>query len=980
MYETKRAVRSGVMTGLVLALTLAISRATFGAEPTPADLEFFEKEIRPLLVEHCLQCHSPEKKVRGGLRLDHPEGWLKGGDSGPAVVPGNVDDSLLIEAIRYSNDDMQMPPKGKLSAESIAVLEDWVKRGAPAPKPTVSPTANTAPAVLDLVKAREFWSYRPRFRPTVPEDQTGQPIDRFLATGLHAAGLKPNPEADRAVLIRRLTYDLHGLPPTPAEIDAFLADSSPDAYQKLVERLLASPRYGERFGRHWLDLVRYAESLTLRGFLLPNAWRYRDYVVESFQADRPYDQFLREQVAGDLLPAATIADRQRQLVATTFWAMGDTNLEEQDKKQMEMDIVDEQLDTFGKAILGQTIGCARCHDHKFDPIPTRDYYALAGILHSGQMVEHSNVSALKQVPLPQPPEVEQAWQEQNAALAALQREATELKAQIAALDKGEGPGNRGALVVATADLPGIVVDDTQAKKVGFWQDSQFSKRYIGEGYTHDQNGAKGAKTLSFIPQLKQNGRYEVRFAWTPGGNRAAKVPVTVFSADGEKTIEVNQQQTPPIDGRWISLGVYACEATGQSFVIVSNAETEGHVVADAVQFLPVDADGRPIVEPRPAPVGASTAKPSDAPTPAKPIESPELIAKRQQAKDVEARLKELKSKIDRRPHVLTMVERKEAADCPIHVRGSVHTLGEVVPRGFLQVVTYSPLPTLPTDQSGRVELAHWLTDPANPLPARVMANRLWHWLFASGIVRTTDNFGTTGETPANPELLEYLASRLVDSGWSIKSLVREIVLSEAYRRSSLDDPAGLERDPENRLLWRMNRKRLEAECLRDAMLTLSGTLRLDAGGSDIPESRSSDYGFVDEQTRRSVYVPVFRNALPGLFQTFDFADPGLVVGRRNVSTVAPQALFLMNDPFVANQARLAANQLLAQPLPTGISEAEGVTWRLGSLYRSALGRGPLDSEQRSSLAYLAQTPGEPADRWARLVQVLFASLDFRYRD
>lgn len=415
-------------------------------------------------------------------------------------------------------------------------------------------------------------------------------------------------------------------------------------------------------------------------------------------------------------------------------------------------------------------------------------------------------------------------------------------------------------------------------------------------------------------------------------------------------------------------------------MIVSNAETEGHVVADAVQFLPVDADGKPIVDPRPAVVTAAAAKPSDVPLPAKPVESPELIAKRQQAKEIEARLKELKSKVDRRPHVLTMVERKEVANCPIHVRGSVHTLGEVVPRGFLQVVTYSPPPTLPTDQSGRVELAQWLTDPANPLPARVVANRLWHWLFASGIVRTTDNFGTTGEAPANPELLEYLANRLVDSGWSIKSLVREIVLSDAYRRSSLDDPNGLERDPENRLLWRMNRKRLEAECLRDAMLMLSGTLRLDAGGSDIPESRSSDYGFVDEQTRRSVYVPVFRNALPGLFQTFDFADPGLVVGRRNVSTVAPQALFLMNDPFVANQARLAANQLLAQPLPTGISEAEGDVWRLGSLYRSALGRGPLDSEQRSSLAYLAQTPGEPADRWARLVQVLFASLDFRYRD
>lgn len=955
-------------------VVLTVASDLRAADPAPADLEFFEKEIRPLLVDHCLDCHSPAKKVRGGLRLDHSEGWLKGGDSGSAVKPGHPDDSLLIEAIHYTNDDMQMPPKGKLSTEQIALLEDWVKRGAPAPKSSAQPADK--PAAFDLAAARNFWAYRPLTRPQPPESAGSTPIDRFLRPALDKAGLTPSAPADKAILIRRLTFDLHGLAPTPEEIDAFVADPSPDATTRLVDRLLASPRFGERFGRHWLDVVRFAESLTLRGFLLPNSWRYRDYVIDSFNADRPFDQFLREQLAGDLLPADTVDARQRQLVATTFWAMGDTNLEEQDKKQLDMDIVDEQLDTFGKAILGQTLGCARCHDHKFDPIPTRDYYALAGILRSGQMLEHANVSVLKTRTLPQSPDVESTWKEEDALLADLGQQVTRLKAAVAKLDKGEGPGSAGALVLALGDLPGIVVDDTQARKVGEWQDSQFSKRYIGDGYCHDQNGGKGSKTLTFIPTLKQNGRYEVRFAWTPGSNRAPKVPVTVFSADGEKTIDVNEQQSPPIDGRWISLGIYNCEVAGQSFVIVSNEETEGHVIADAVQFLPVDADGKPLPDPKPAAAG----KPADAKPADKPVESPELLARRQELKSAETRLKELKTAIERRPQVTVMVERAEIADCPIHVRGSVHTLGDVVPRGFLQVVSWSTPPTIPANQSGRVELAKWVTDPANPLPSRVMANRLWHWLFGSGIVRTTDNFGATGETPSHPELLDYLATRLIDSGWSVKSLVREIVLSDAYRQSSAERPEGLAHDPENRLLWRMNRKRLEAECLRDAMLQAAGTLSLQTGGSSIPDSRQSDYGYVDTDSRRSVYVPVFRNALPPLFQTFDFADPGLVVGRRNVSTVAPQALFLMNDPFVAEEARLAAKRLLDEPLPSGVSEADGDTVRLDRAWRRTLGRLPTAKERAASLDYLATTPGDATDRWSRLVQSLFATIDFRYRD
>ncbi len=963
----------GLAALVLTAVAFCGSAAASAAEPSAADLEFFEKEIRPLLVEHCLACHSPEKKVRGGLRLDHDEGWLKGGDSGPAVKPGDPESSLLIEAVHYKNDDMQMPPKGKLSAENIALLEDWIKRGAPAPK-SKSAAGKPAP-VIDMAQARQFWAYKPLSRPQPPESAGSTPIDRFLRASLDKAGIAPSAPAEKAVLIRRLMFDLHGLAPTPDEIDAFVADESPEAYARLVDRLLVSPRFGERFGRHWLDVVRYAESLTLRGFLLPNSWRYRDYVIDTFNADRPYDLFLREQIAGDLLPAESVELRQRQIVATTFWAFGDTNLEEQDKKQLDMDVVDEQLDTFGKAILGQTLGCARCHDHKFDPIPTRDYYALAGILRSGKMLEHSNVSALTTRILPQPAEVETAWKEEDAVVADISRQVNQLKAAIAKLDKGDGPSVSGALVLAVEELPGIVVDDSQARKVGFWQDSQFSKRYIGSGYTHDQNGVKGAKTLTFLPPLKQNGRYEVRFAWSPGENRAAKVPVTVFSADGEKTIEVNQKQTPPLDGRWISLGIYNCEAAGQSFVIVSNEGTDGHVIADAVQYLLVDADGKPIPDPKPVDADKPAPKPVE-----KSAESPELLAKRQELKTLEGRLKELKTAVERRPQVTVMVERPEIGDCPIHVRGSVHTLGEVVPRGFLQVVSYSPPPAIPEGQTGRVELARWVTDPANPLPARIMANRLWHWLFGSGLARTTDNFGTTGEVPSHPELLDYVATKFIDSGWSVKGLVREMVLSDAYRQASTERTDALAKDPENRLVWRMNRKRLEAECLRDAMLQVAGTLAFTAGGSTIPDGRQSDYGYVDTETRRSVYVPVFRNALPGLFQTFDFADPGLVVGRRNVSTVAPQALYLMNDSFVAEQSRAAAKRLLEEPLPSGVSEGDGNSVRLERAYRRALGRLPTAAERTASLEYLAATSGEPVDRWGRLMQALFATLDFRYRD
>jgi hypothetical protein len=708
----------------------------------PQAVAFFEQKIRPVLDAHCLQCHSAlargARKLKGGLYLDTRDGVRKGGASGPVLVPHKAADSLLIKALRY-DDDVRMPPKGKLPDSVIADFEKWVNMGAPDPRQ--GPAGVGKPVGMSVEEGCRFWAYRPPKPPAIPAvkaaDWPLDAIDRFVLAKLEAKGLKPAPEADRPTLARRLYYDLTGLPPTPEDVDAFAGDTDPRAYEKLVDRLLASPPFGERWGRHWLDIARYAESVTLRGLIFKEAWRYRDYVIDSFNRDVPFDRFVREQIAGDLLPAATPADRRRQLVATTFLALGNTNLEEQDKKQLRMDVVDEQLDVIGKGLLAQTVTCARCHDHKFDPIPTCDYYALAGILRNVKAMEHANVSRWVEVPLP--------------------------------ADPGE-----------------------------------------------------------------------------------------------------------------------------------------------------------------------------------------------------EAELKRLRDAGPKRPMVMTVVEEQQIEDARVHVRGSVHNLGPAVPRGFLQVATPGPAPALPKGQSGRRELAEWIVSPENPLTARVIVNRAWHWLFGAGIVRTTDNFGTTGERPSHPELLDHLAVSFVADGWSVKKLIRRIVLSRTYRQSAAGDGSA---DPDNLLFGRANRRRLGAECIRDTMLHVSGQLSQRRGGPTFPASLSADYGYQAAAPCRSVYLPMFRNALPEILELFDAADPSLVTGRRNVSTTAPQALFLMNHPFPAEQARHAAVRLLGEKLADDDA-------RVIRAYRLTLGRAPTAAEQQVAAKFLHGR--EPHEAWALLLHALFASADFRY--
>lgn len=946
--------------GLVLGFIVALPCLSRGAE----DIAFFEREIRPVLVEHCYECHSTEKEFKGGLVLDSREGWAVGGDSGPAIVPGDVEGSLLIRSIRYTDHDFEMPPKTRLPAGTVAAFEKWVSIGAPDPREGEVVRASSG---MSVEEGRKYWSYRPLSDPVPPTvTDTAWPageIDRFLLSRMETAGVSPAPQANPEALLRRLHLDLTGLPPAPDEITAFVANPSEEAWRLEVDRLLASPRFGERWGRHWLDLARFGESYTLRGLILREAWRYRDYVIDAFNRDLPFDQFIREQIAGDLMPATdALTERQRRFPATSFLALGNHNLEEQDKRQLDLDIVDEQLDTLGKAFLGQALGCARCHDHKFDPIPTRDYHAMAGILTSTVSLSHSNVSNWLDLPLPLDPEEEKAFDAKDLMLAALEadlKKAEKTREEAVAADPARASTARPE-VVALSELPGTVIDDTAAEKVGDWKHSVHTRSYVGEGYLHDEAQGKGLKTISFVAAVPKAGRYEVRFAWATGVNRDRAVPVTISSADGDFLVHVDQSQEPLIEGRFVSLGQYRFEANGAGFVLVSNEGTKGYVVADAVQFLPVEA-----VEVAPETVTTN--------------EESAVAKKRREAVAEVARVKKEIAAVRKdgpsRPRYLGVKEADTPADLAVLVRGVVHNpTGDPVPRGFLQVTSPAGFAgePIPANQSGRLQLADWIASSDNPLTARVYVNRVWHWMFGRGLTRTTDNFGTTGEAPAQPELLDWLARRFINGDWSVKSLVREIALSRAYRLAApADESPWAKVDPENHLFARAPRRRIEAESLRDSILVASGRLQLQGGGPTIQANKANDFSYEHDLLLRSVYLPALRNSMPEILETFNAADPSRTTGRRDIGTVAPQALFLLNNRFILEEARAAAARILTD----GKTDEERL--ELASL--RVLGRSPLPSEKQLASSLLASSPaGKEVEAWTTLFQAYFACIDFRY--
>ena len=857
-----------------------------------AGIDFFEKKIRPVLADKCYKCHSADaEKVKGGLLLDTREAMRRGGDSGPAVVPGNLKESLLIEAIHYGNKDFAMPPKksgGKLGDEIIRDFEKWIAMGAPDPREEkkTGAGAQVAAKTYDYEKAKEWWAWKPPVKTSVPAvKNTAWPrtdIDKYLLAAMESKGIAPVADADKLTLIRRVYFDLVGVPPSLPEVDAFLKDKSPDAHRKVVDRLLASPQFGERWGRHWLDVARFAESSGKDvNIAFPHAWRYRDYVVDSFNADKPYDQFVREQIAGDLLPAGDDKQRAEQLTATGFLAVGTKGLNEQNPRQFALDVADEQIDAVSQAILGMTVACARCHDHKFDPIPQQDYYALAGIFTStdtryGTPLNIQNRHPSELIELPK-----------NAHAPVAARSMT--PAERAQKEKQ--------------------LEDLKKEQQQFIAERVGQQRMAQDGGKPAQNDArKNIRRLAVVAQL---GLLEVQL----------------------KSVDENGQP----------------------------------------KTLAMGAQDLPLVRSRPAGFG-------------------DFIGQR------------LRDRFGRPP------EFSIINDCALYTRGDVEKPGEKVPRGFPSIVSLSTPPEIPRNESGRKQLAQWLTDDRNPLTARVMTNRVWKWIFGGGIVSSTDNFGTTGSKPSNQALLDSLALGFEANGWSVKKLVREIVLSHAYQLGSVYNEKNFAADPENTLVWRMSKRRLDAECIRDAMLTASGQLDAKrpigdaiALAGDGPIGIRRGVGVSEEAitnagaltNTRSVYLPVARDIVPESLAVFDFAETSMVVGSRETTNVPSQALYMLNSGFVTKQAKTLAERVMtAYPAGANGGVTANLSERVNYAYWLVFSRPPDEVEKRAALDFLMRFPGawkkgdtRPAvsrdteamtAAWTSLCRALFASAEFRY--
>jgi cytochrome c553 len=774
--------------------------AAWAAPPTVSsrDATFFENRIRPLLVRHCFDCHGPDADNESKLRLDSLAHMLAGGRSGPAIKPGDPDNSLLILAVRHDPATPDMPPRTKLPLRDVKDLAVWVRQGAhwPGQKPTRTPTRTTADAnAFPYDQAsRNHWAFQPPRattppNPTRPDNQARirSPIDRFLLARLEDARLEPAPECDRRALIRRATLDLHGLPPTPDRVDAFLDDIRPGAFARLVDRLLASPRYGQRQGRLWLDVVRYADSNGMDDNLYyADAWRYRDWVINRFNIDSPFDRFLIDQIAGDLVPTVAgepEAERYARVIATGFLTLGPKMLAEDDPIKQQMDIIDDQIDTLGRATMGLTLGCARCHDHKFDPVPTSDYYALAGIFKSTQVMLSFRVDS--------------KWNARALGPASLEKRLSRLETTIDRLDRILVLGNKQDM---TSQQRQALTEELQAARTAY----------------------------QTIP----------------------------------KAMAVNDQA---------------------------------------------------------------------------------------------------------------------GADLEIFLRGNHLTRGPKVPRRFPRIAAGFDQPPLTGPGSGRLELARWVASAANPLTARVLVNRAWQAHFGHGLVRSPNNFGRLGQQPDNQPLLDWLAVRFVADGWSIKQLHRKIMNSNAYRMSTIATRAARHRanriDPDNRLLWKMNRRRMHAEVLRDSLLAIAAQLDETIGGQPIDArafdnlSSGTPRSKIDfDVPRRSVYLPVLRSAVYEVFEAFDFPDPAVTSGRRNQTTVAPQALFLMNGQLVTKTTRAMAEALGNQP-----TDAR----RLSLAYRRILGREPRPDEYLTWQSFLEQFD-DSRQAWQSVCRVLVSSNEFIY--
>jgi len=796
-------------------------------------MAFFETKVLPLLQSCCYECHSHEKKIRGGLALDLKTGWQTGGDNGPAIIPGDLVKSHLVQAVRYADPEMEMPPKGKLAASEIEVLEKWVAMGAPDSR--VAKVTDKKARVIDIEAGKKFWAFQPVRDAKAPTlKNTSWPtddVDGFILAKLEAAGLTPNADADAYTWLRRVSLDLTGLPPTPDVIAQFIHGSheskgSYKFYSDVVDRLLASKAFGERWARHWLDLTGYADQIgTSNNVFAEHAWRYRDYVIDSFNADKPFDRFIREQIAGDLLPFSTPQERAANLTATGFLVLGDVEIVAVDKLKMEIDLVDQQVSKVGTAFLGMTLGCVRCHDHKFDPITQRDYYAIAGMFRSTDSTYKTNNGVWSSINASEMPETPEQQAKRTQILAANE-----------------------------AKLKSLQSERTDAEKT----------------------------KAALEPQIK----------------------------DATKEVK------PALEKKRDELAARIKAINGE--------------VEHAKFFAPIA------------------------------------------------------------PKTFAVHDRQKPDDMQITIRGNPYALGDKVKRGVMAVASWSELPPIPANQSGRVQLADWLADSRNPLTARVTVNRIWQKLFGEGLVRSVDYFGVRGELPTHPELLDHLATRFVRGGWSQKQLIRSLVLSRAYRMSSAHNAVAMTTDPDNHLLWRMNRQRLDAEAIRDSMLAISGKLAPANGGPALPLEFPENVTSLSpkavnppafnlkkfrpvQEFERTVYLPVIRTATqPGpakLRDVFDFTQPAQISGKRAETAVPTQALFLLNSDMLRARATDLAQHLTQTESNVGA--------RLEALWLRVLNR-PITSTERDEANQLIESL--PADKaWIELSHALLSSNEFLLR-
>ena len=922
-----RSIQHGWVGGLMIWAVMTVGQA-FGQEISPTNietqeqLEFFESKVRPILVQRCYECHSGQQN-QGGLRLDHRQGLLTGGDSGPAIQAGEPQGSLMLSAVGYQNPDLQMPPSGKLDASEIQVLQEWVARGAMDPRSELPSESSDKPRGMSIQDGRDFWSMKPIVPVEVPRGVDAawcrNPIDAFILKELDSHGLSPSQEASRRDLLKRLTLGLIGLVPDSQQYEDFEQDSAPGAYERQVDRLLSCEQYGVRFGRHWLDVARYSDSNGLdENIAYGNAWRYRDYVVEAFNSDKPFDRFIEEQIAGDLLPDAN----QRTKTATGFLVLGAKVLAEPDREKLTMDTIDEQLDTIGKAFMGMTLGCARCHDHKFDPIKQSDYYALAAILKGTKTFGDSNFGAIKY------------WNEISFAS---QQEKEQLKAIDAQIAQKNGAWNtlkseaigklREQVRKHAADYLAVASKLTTEATLNQWVE-------VGQGL------GLHPRVLANCRRYLDNHRQDLLFSkWHE-----------LADAGGYDAIQ----------GHYQGLFKRALEEWDKAKALDAQVKKLEDPVLEAARIALGDPGG----------FLAIPAKIEHA------LDQESLVKIHELAES--ARLFE--SAAPDETSVMGVVDKGVVDGLAIHIRGSYRNLGEVIPRGFPEVmVPPGAVPIFGRHSSGRLELARWLAHASHPLTARVIVNRLWRWHFGRGLVESTENFGALGDRPSHPELLDYLACWFIESGWSVKELNRLILTSATYRMSSVhpESQVALSIDPENRLRWRFELERMGAEQLRDSILQVAGQLDCRLGGKSIPLRNRQfvfDHTSIDhtkyDSVRRTVYLPVIRNHLYSLLEQFDFPDPTMPVGSRNTSMVSVQMLLLMNADWILESARLLAvrsQEFSSEP-------ARRIDW----LFETVLGRAPQEHEQRRFLDYISSDRVSQGDSWVTLAHNLLICSEFIY--